>query len=75
MLWFGIFKEIYDPHEWVESSFYDELAKVQKADMDRREKEKSERQKERTKVEFITAIKKPTGNPVPIPISKNILLY
>lgn len=46
--------DVYDPHGWPESSFYEELAKEQKAEMDRREKER----KDRTKVEFVTGVKK-----------------
>lgn len=40
--------EIYDPIRWGPESFYEELAKVQKTEMDRREKER----KEKTKVSF-----------------------
>lgn len=36
---------IYDPFRWGKESFYDELAKVQKAEMDKREKEKKEKTK------------------------------
>ncbi|ODN02280.1 SAP30-binding protein [Orchesella cincta] len=43
-------KDIYDPHIWDESSYYDEIAKAQKTEMERREKER----KERTKVEFVS---------------------
>lgn len=46
--------ELYDPSIWGKESFYDALDKAQKADMEKREKER----KERTKVEFITATKK-----------------
>ncbi|KAK6624870.1 hypothetical protein RUM44_011734 [Polyplax serrata] len=45
---------IYDPLKWGKESFYEELANVQKIEMDRREKEK----KERTKVEFVCGTKK-----------------
>lgn len=45
---------IYDPLKWGKESFYEELAKVQKIEMDKREKEK----KERTKVEFVSGTKK-----------------
>lgn len=31
---------IYDPLKWSKESYYDELAKVQKAEMDKREKER-----------------------------------
>jgi hypothetical protein len=47
---------VFDPHEFHESSYYDELAKAQKAEMERREKER----KDRTKVEFVSGtVKKP----------------
>lgn len=49
---------IYDPSKWGKESFYEELAKVQKIEMDRREKEK----KERTKVEFVSGTKKTNSN-------------
>ncbi|XP_059154430.1 SAP30-binding protein-like [Physella acuta] len=49
--------EIYDPHIWGKESFYDELDKLQRKDMERREKEK----KERTKIEFMTGTKKPAS--------------
>lgn len=49
--------EIYDPHIWGKESFYDELDKIQRKDMERREKEK----KERTKIEFLTGTKKPAS--------------
>ncbi|KAK7604081.1 hypothetical protein V9T40_004354 [Parthenolecanium corni] len=45
---------IYDPFRWGKESFYDELAKVQKAEMDKREKEK----KEKTKVEIVSGTAK-----------------
>ncbi|XP_052234269.1 SAP30-binding protein-like [Dreissena polymorpha] len=47
--------ELYDPSIWGKESLYDALDKVQKQDMEKREKER----KERTKVEFVTATKKP----------------
>ncbi|GAB6022089.1 hypothetical protein CHUAL_006231 [Chamberlinius hualienensis] len=46
--------DIYDPHQFDSSSFYEELAKAQKTEMDKRQKE----QKERTKIEFISGTKK-----------------
>ncbi|KAL3843114.1 hypothetical protein ACJMK2_021066 [Sinanodonta woodiana] len=46
--------EIYNPNCWGKESYYDALEKAQKADMEKREKEK----KERTKVEFVTGTKK-----------------
>lgn len=47
--------DVYDPSKWNKESYYEELAKVQKVEMDRREKEK----KERTKVEYVVGTKKP----------------
>lgn len=47
-------KEMYDPHVWEESSYYEALAKAQREDMAKREKEK----KEKTKVEFVTGVAK-----------------
>lgn len=41
--------EIYDPLKWGKESYYDELAKVQKAEMEKREKER----KEKTKVTYV----------------------
>ncbi|XP_063239037.1 SAP30-binding protein [Bacillus rossius redtenbacheri] len=49
---------IYDPLRWGKESYYEELAKVQKAEMDRREKEK----KEKTKVEFVSGTAKRPGS-------------
>lgn len=46
--------QIYDPFRWGKESYYEELAKVQKAEMDRREKER----KEKTKVEFVVGTAK-----------------
>ncbi|XP_052801067.1 SAP30-binding protein-like [Mya arenaria] len=56
--------ELYDPSIWGKESFYDALDKAQKQDMEKREKEK----KERTKVEFVTATKKPGSKPEVISI-------
>ncbi|XP_064634928.1 SAP30-binding protein-like [Lineus longissimus] len=42
--------ELYDPSIWGKESFYDELARAQKQEMDKRDKEK----KDRTKVEFVS---------------------
>lgn len=50
--------QIYDPLKWDRSSYYDELAKRQKADMEQREKER----RERTKIEFLTGTAKKTSN-------------
>ena len=46
-----MFQELYDPSLWGEESYYDELAKAQKIEMDKREKDK----KERTKVDIHNA--------------------
>ncbi|CAG0920889.1 unnamed protein product [Notodromas monacha] len=45
--------ELYDPTRWGSESYYDELGKAQKADMERREKER-----QRTKVEVIAGTAK-----------------
>ena len=45
----------YDPLRWGKESYYEELARVQKAEMDRREKER----KDKTKVEFMSGTKRP----------------
>ncbi|XP_067940799.1 SAP30-binding protein-like [Watersipora subatra] len=45
--------ELYDPSIWDKSSFYDELAKLQNIEMEKRKAEK----KDRVKVDFITATK------------------
>lgn len=52
-------KSIYNPKQWSEGSYYEALAKKQRDEMDRREKER----RDRTKVEFVsgTAIKKTTS--------------
>ncbi|XP_076068216.1 uncharacterized protein LOC143040721 isoform X2 [Oratosquilla oratoria] len=47
--------DMFDPHCWGKESYYEELAKVQKEEMERREKER----KERTKVDIISGTKKP----------------
>lgn len=47
--------EIYDPLRWGEESYYEELAKVQKAEMDKREKERKEKI---SKFDFKTSIVK-----------------
>jgi len=46
--------ELYDPHWWGKESYYEELGKAQKLEMDRREKER----RERTKISYVTAVKK-----------------
>ncbi|XP_014788939.1 SAP30-binding protein isoform X2 [Octopus bimaculoides] len=46
--------EIFDPLVWGSDSLYDSLDKMQKLDMEKREKER----KERTKIEFVTGTKK-----------------
>ncbi|KAH9518804.1 SAP30-binding protein [Bulinus truncatus] len=48
--------EIYDPHLWGKESFYDELDKIQRRDIEKREKEK------KTKIEFISGTKKPVSS-------------
>lgn len=48
----------YDPLRWGKESFYEELARVQKAEMDRREKER----KDKTKVEFVSGTAKRPGS-------------
>ncbi|KAF2363690.1 SAP30-binding protein [Trinorchestia longiramus] len=48
---------LYDPHCWGKESFYEELARVQKEEMEKREKER----KERTKVDFVAGTKKSTA--------------
>ena len=40
-----MWQDLYNPGIWGEESYYDELAKVQKIEMDKREKEKKERTK------------------------------
>lgn len=52
--------EIYDPLKWGKESYYDELARVQKIEMDRREKEKKEKF---AKIDFISGVvKKPESD-------------
>lgn len=52
--------EIYDPLKWGKESYYDELARVQKVEMDRREKERKDKQ---AKIDFITGVvKKPESD-------------
>ncbi|CAH4028995.1 SAP30-binding protein [Pieris brassicae] len=46
--------EIYDPLKWGKESYYDELARVQKIEMERREKEKKEKL---SKIDFISGKK------------------
>jgi len=49
--------EIYNPQQWGPESYYEELARLQKEDMDRKERER----RERTKVDFVTGtVRKPT---------------
>ncbi|KAK4319635.1 hypothetical protein Pmani_009420 [Petrolisthes manimaculis] len=47
--------DMFDPHCWGKESYYDELARVQKEEMDKREKER----KDKTKVDIISGTKKP----------------
>lgn len=49
--------EMYDPLRWGKESYYDELAKAQKLDMDRREKEKKEKL---ARIDFLTGTSKKT---------------
>lgn len=52
--------EIYDPLKWGKESYYDELSKAQKVEMDRREKEKREKL---AKIDFISGVaKKPESD-------------
>ncbi|XP_028172719.1 SAP30-binding protein [Ostrinia nubilalis] len=52
--------EIYDPLKWGKESYYDELSRVQKFEMDRREKEKKDKL---SKIDFITGVaKKPESD-------------
>jgi len=56
--------EVFDPYGWPESSNYLNLAKLQKEEMDRREKAR----KERVKIEYVSgAAKKPVGVVTSIP--------
>lgn len=48
---------IYDPLRWGKESFYDELAKVQKIEMDKRDKEKKEKTKVSSHLYFLSRIK------------------
>lgn len=50
--------EIYDPHIWGKESYYDELDKAQRKDMERREKEK----RDKTKIEFVVGTKKSSSD-------------
>ncbi|XP_033118591.1 SAP30-binding protein-like [Anneissia japonica] len=64
--------DVYNPHGWTEESFFESLAKAQKEDMAKREKER------KTKVEFVTGtVKKPTvpattGLAVPLSQALNV---
>ncbi|CAH0401493.1 unnamed protein product [Chilo suppressalis] len=52
--------EIYDPLKWGKESYYDELSRVQKLEMDRREKEKKEKL---SKIDFLSGVaKKPESD-------------
>lgn len=46
---------MFDPHCWGKESYYDDLARVQKEEMDKREKER----KEKSKVDIVSGTKKP----------------
>jgi hypothetical protein len=50
--------QVYDPLRWGKESFYEELARVQKSEMDRRKKER----KDKTKVEFVSGTAKRPGS-------------
>jgi hypothetical protein len=62
---------MFNPHEWTQASYYDELAKVQKTEMDRREKER----RDRTKVEFVSGTAKKTLAVAPLPVSGNAIKH
>ncbi|CAH2267336.1 SAP30-binding protein [Pararge aegeria] len=47
--------EIYDPLKWGKESYYDELARVQKIEMEKREKDKKEKM---SKIDFISGVAK-----------------
>lgn len=47
--------EIYDPLKWGKESYYDELARVQKLEMEKREKEKKDKL---SKIDFISGVAK-----------------
>ncbi|KAL4704150.1 hypothetical protein ACJJTC_012966 [Scirpophaga incertulas] len=47
--------EIYDPLKWGKESYYDELSRVQKLEMDRREKEKKDKM---SKIDFMSGVAK-----------------
>ncbi|XP_077978336.1 SAP30-binding protein-like [Glandiceps talaboti] len=51
--------DVFDPHSWTEDSYYEALAKAQKEDMAKREKER----KDRTKVEFVSGTVKKIALP------------
>ncbi|KAK7788309.1 hypothetical protein R5R35_011966 [Gryllus longicercus] len=54
---------VYDPLRWGKESYYEELAKVQKAEMDKHERgKKGEERKEKTKVEFVSGTAKRPGS-------------
>ncbi|CAF0990502.1 unnamed protein product [Adineta ricciae] len=47
-------QELYDPHLWGKESYYEELSKTQRLEMDRREKER----RDRAKIGFTPGVKK-----------------
>ncbi|XP_050440564.1 SAP30-binding protein [Adelges cooleyi] len=49
---------LYDPLRWGKESFYEELGRLQKEDMEKRQKER----KEKTKVEVVSGTKKPNNS-------------
>ena len=50
-------EHLFNPHEWTEESFYDNLQKAQKKAYEKKEKAKLER----TKIEFVTGTKRPAA--------------
>ncbi|XP_014255943.1 SAP30-binding protein [Cimex lectularius] len=55
---------IYDPLKWGKDSYFDELAKIQKQDMDQREKDRREKTTKRlqqVQVEFVVGTKRSTN--------------
>lgn len=48
---------MFDPHCWGKESYYDEIARVQKEEMDRREKERKDKTKVSMKFFFYCRIR------------------
>lgn len=62
---------MFDPHCWGKESYYDEIARVQKEEMDRREKERKDKTKVSRKSFFYcrireTCIRKTLKNKCPV---------